>query len=286
MRPITILITGFFFVSAFSSCMNKNEIYALDQRIEQVEERNLNFEKRLVQLNNQLYAEKGSQQKKQRQLRDQVAVLSAEMDRLRDEMQILRGKLEETDFKLGKKLTSAESVDEQRSGRFDNLEKSLKSIQDRLSRIERYLNLEVSAQPPAQPPAQPSQPAAPKAGTDIELYEAAKQALDRGDVESARQGFQDLITRFPKSQHADNAQFWIGDIFYREKWYEKAIVEYQKVIEKYPKGNKVQAALLKQGLAFYNIGDKSNARLILKELVKKYPQTNEALIARKKLKEF
>ena len=41
--------------------------------------------------------------------------------------------------------------------------------------------------------------------------------------------FKELIERFPKSERADNAQFWIGEIYYREKWYEKAILEYQKV---------------------------------------------------------
>ncbi|MBU4503079.1 MAG: tetratricopeptide repeat protein, partial [Proteobacteria bacterium] len=81
-------------------------------------------------------------------------------------------------------------------------------------------------------------------------------------------------------------QFWIGEIYYSEKWYEKAIVEYQKVIEKYPKGNKVPASLLKQGFAFLNLGDKANARLILQELVKKYSEATEAKIATKKLKEL
>ena len=286
MRSITFIFTSFLVISSFNGCVSNKELYALDERIGRIEQLNQSFEKRLVQLDSQLYAENESQQKKRRELRDQVAVLSAELDRLREELQILRGKQEEIDFALKKKTTGAESFEEQHASRFDNMERSLKSIQQRLSQIERYLNLEVSEKTAAKPQKKTSRSAAPKTRTDIELYEAAKQALDRGDVESARQGFQDLISRYPQSQHADNAQFWIGDIFYREKWYEKAILEYQKVIEKYPKGNKVQAALLKQGLAFYNIGDKSNARLILNELIKKFPQTNEALIARKKLKEF
>lgn len=92
------------------------------------------------------------------------------------------------------------------------------------------------------------------------------------------------MKRFPNSDNADNAQFWIGEIYYRQKWYEKAILEYQTVIEKYPKGNKVQASLLKQGFSFFNLGDKANARLIFNELVRKYPDANEAAIAREKLK--
>ncbi|MBF0202691.1 MAG: tetratricopeptide repeat protein, partial [Desulfamplus sp.] len=72
--------------------------------------------------------------------------------------------------------------------------------------------------------------------------------------------------------------------YYREKWYEKAILEYQRVIEEYPRGNKVMAALLKQGYSFANLGEKGNARLILEELIRKYPQSQEAKSARDKLK--
>jgi tol-pal system protein YbgF len=95
-----------------------------------------------------------------------------------------------------------------------------------------------------------------------------------------------MLKRYPQSNNADNAQFWIGEIYYQEKWFEKAIVEYQKVIENYPKGNKVKSALLKQGYAFLNIGDKSNARIILKELIKKYPDSSEAQIANRKLSQI
>ena len=84
---------------------------------------------------------------------------------------------------------------------------------------------------------------------------------------------------------AGNAQFWLGETYYREQWYEKAILEYQKVIENYPDGNKIEASLLKQGLAFFNLGDKANARLILQELIRKHPKSNEAQIARQKVKE-
>ncbi|MBU0768749.1 MAG: tol-pal system protein YbgF, partial [Proteobacteria bacterium] len=108
------------------------------------------------------------------------------------------------------------------------------------------------------------------------LYRSVKKLYDQGDLKTAREGFQKLLKEFPKSKNADNAQFWIGESYYREKWYEKAILEYQKVIEKYPKGDKVTASLLKQGFAFFNLEDKSNAHLVLSELIEKYPESNEA----------
>jgi len=122
--------------------------------------------------------------------------------------------------------------------------------------------------------------------SEEELYNKAKQAFDQGNIVQARRGFEEVIQQYPNSTSAGSAQFWIGETFYREKAYEKSILEYQKVIEKYPKGNKVPAALLKQGHAFLALGDKVNSRLIFEELVRKYPQSAEAKAASDKLKEM
>ncbi|MGB5987136.1 MAG: tol-pal system protein YbgF, partial [Desulfobacterales bacterium] len=130
--------------------------------------------------------------------------------------------------------------------------------------------------------------AAPAAApvSENELYQRAKSAFDQGQHEGALRDFKAFIQSYPKSGNADNAQFWIGEIYYRDQMFEQAILEYQKVIEQYPKGNKAQASMLKQGLAFYRLGDKANARLFLNELIDKYPQSPEASIARQKLNNF
>ena len=226
-------------------------------------------------------------------LRQQAASLRAKMDALNEDMRALAGKIEEIEYLLNRQTQlDAESV-KAKEDKVDKLAKAAKSNDERIFRIEQYLNFEPSKQlPPTDKPVKKS-PAtivpAPAGQTkqvsaEDEIYRMAKLAFDQGDSEGARKKFQELIQRFPKSERADNAQFWIGEIYYREKWYEKAILEYQKVIEKYPKGNKVPASLLKQGFAFYNLGDKSNSRLILEELIKKYPKSNEAKIARDKVK--
>ena len=159
----------------------------------------------------------------------------------------------------------------------------MNQIETRVQYVEQYLNFESVAN---RSPRTEAVATEPKKLSEKDLYISAKQAFDEGDFESARTGFEKIINEFPKSENTDNAQFWVGEIYYREKWYEKAILEYQKVIEKYPNGNKVPAALLKQGFAFLSLGDKANARLILKELARKYPETNEGKIAIQKLKEI
>jgi tol-pal system protein YbgF len=265
-----------------NGCATRQEVSRTDNRIANLELRGSDrdqFQQRMEDF-------RKSQIEKEQQLRTQYAELYATVDRLQEQIQLLNGKIEEKNYRQKNVLSgdTGESIEV----RVNNLEQTSLSIKDRLLRIEEYLALDGAAKKatpaktgPEKPPARETPPA--KELAENELYAKAKQDFDSGELEAARTGFQEFLKRFPKSAIADSAQFWVGEIFYRQKWYEKAILEYQKVIENYPKGNKVQASLLKQGFSFYNLGDKSNARLILKELINKYPSSNEAKIAKQKL---
>jgi tol-pal system protein YbgF len=215
------------------------------------------------------------------QLRTEYAKLNAGIEALKDDVQLLTGRLEESEYMMQERLNAGENAEKGTQILLDKLSIQLNQMEIRLRYIEQYLNLESSG-----PRSVPKKSSQTTALTDQERYVMAKQAFDQGDFETARIAFEAIIKEFPKSEQADNAQFWIGEIYYREKWYEKAILEYQKVIENYPKGNKVPASLLKQGFAFISLGDKANSRLILKELSQKYPETNEGKIALQKLKEL
>ncbi len=274
-----------------SGCVSQSELTSLDTRLNELEIRNAEANKNSQMLKSGL----DNREDEEQALRHQAASLRAKMDALNEEIRKLTGRIEETEYLIKRQTQlDAESVNI-KEDKVDRLSKTVKSNDDRIYRIEQYLNFEPSKQiPPTEKPAEKStgKIAPVPAGQskqelpEDEIYRMAKQAFDQGDSDAARKKFQELIQRFPESERADNAQFWIGEIYYREKWYEKAILEYQKVIEKYPKGNKVPASLLKQGFAFYNLGDKSNSRLILEELIKKYPKSSEAKIAKDKVKDL
>jgi len=286
----TVLINLVCFL-LLSGCVSQSELTSLDTRLNELEIRNAEAQKKSQMLKSGLDNREGEEQA----LRQQAASLRAKMEALNEEMRNLTGRIEEIEYKLNRQAqVDAESV-QVKEDKIDRLAKTATSNDDRIYRIEQYLNFEPSKQiPPTEKPAQkPTATIAPAPAGQVkqelpedEIYRMAKQAFDQGDSDAARKKFEELIQRFPNSERADNAQFWIGEIYYREKWYEKAILEYQKVIEKYPKGNKVPASLLKQGFAFYNLGDKSNSRLILEELIKKYPKSNEAKIAKDKVKDL
>jgi tol-pal system protein YbgF len=274
-----------------SGCVSQNELTSLDTRLNELEIRNAEAKKSSQVLKSGLENREGEEQA----LRHQAASLRAKMDALNEEIRALNGRIEEIEYSLNRqKQLDAESV-QTKEDRIDRITKAAKSNDDRIYRIEQYLNFEPSQQlSPVEKPAEtPAAKIVPAPAEQVKqeqpeeaIYRMAKQAFDQGDSDAARKKFQELIAKYPESERADNAQFWIGEIYYREKWYEKAILEYQKVIEKYPKGNKVPASLLKQGFAFLNLGDKSNSRLILEELIRKYPKSNEAKIAKDKLKDL
>jgi len=230
----------------------------------------------------QLFHIKQSQDLIEKQFREQYASIKANSNTSRHEIRQITGRLEEIEYHLKKKFNVLKQKKDIPSSS-ENMPVS--QIISRLQRIEAYLGLEATADPIPSAIAKETPSPSPKT-PEAELYSKAKGAFDSNDFETARIQFVNFLKKYPQSTDADNAQFWMGEIYFREKWYEKAILEYQKVIEEYPNGNKVPAALLKQGLAFLELNDKTNASLILKELTKKYPNSAESKMAQKKLNEL
>ena len=288
MKLKTKLMTSGALLELFlSGCATQQDMTSVDNRLTEMELRNAEASKNRDDIQYQVEEYSKMRQSMDQELRRQSASLRALIEELREEIRILNGRIEEFDFALKQQQKGVDGFQSKTESVSNQLTETTSKNQQRIARLENYLNLESSGKPTKTvavvTPAAKAK--TPKKLGEEEIYQLGKKAFDQGDSDTAKKHFQELIKRFPKSENADNAQFWIGEIYYREKWYEKAILEYQNVIENFPEGNKVPAALLKQGLAFENIGDKANSRLILEELIKKYPKTSEAKIALEKIKE-
>jgi tol-pal system protein YbgF len=123
-------------------------------------------------------------------------------------------------------------------------------------------------------------------GSPRAIYDAAYQDLTRGNHGLAILGFQEVLAKYPTSELADNAQYWIGESYYAQKDFKQAMSEFQKTVQAYPQGDKVPAALYKTALCQQQLGDKAGARTTLQGLVEKYPQSEEARLARTKIQEL
>ena len=267
-------------------CALQRDVGLLNRRVSALHRQVSQQQQRLDAVEAQVLAQTDQQVETRTTLRNKQADLGSLLNEIRDQLKEVRGRLEETQYRTARQAEAWQSAETEVEKRLEGLGENLTSNVDRIIRLEQYLGMEPSEKLSPAPTDQDESPTKGKADTADALYLQAKEQFDKGKYEAAQKLFERFLEAYAQSEKADNAQFWIGEIYYREKWYERAILEYQKVIEKYPKGNKVRSALLKQGLAFLNLGDKDNARLILKELVRKYPDSSEANIAAKRLEGF
>ena len=119
-----------------------------------------------------------------------------------------------------------------------------------------------------------------------QLYNSAYLDVAAGNYELALQGFLEYLKQFPNGELANNSQYWIGEIYYAQGDYNRALVEFKKVITNYDRGSKAPAALLKMGYCSINLGDVPTAKKHLSSLIKIFPNSEEVLLAQNKLEEL
>lgn len=115
------------------------------------------------------------------------------------------------------------------------------------------------------------------------LYNTASADYQRGNYDLALSEFAQYLKRFPDTELADNAQYWIGECYYVQQKYDQAIGAYNRVLTTYPKGDKAPAALYKLGLAQIALKDIDAARTTLKRVIDEFPRSDEARLARTRL---
>ncbi|MDT8443721.1 MAG: tol-pal system protein YbgF [Desulfuromonadales bacterium] len=127
-------------------------------------------------------------------------------------------------------------------------------------------------------------PATPQGESAPALYERAlKKIREEQDFVAGRELMETFLKRYPGDDLAVNAAYWVGETYYAEKAYEKAILRFEDLIQKYGEHPKVASAMLKQALAFEASGDKATGRLLLQRVIERFPLSEEAKKARQML---
>ncbi len=210
-------------------------------------------------------------------IKSQSAGSYSEITQYREEVASLKGRIEELRHD---QVTSLKRLDVEDS----LLVRKTDDIESRLSRIEQSLGI---AAPPAPKVVTKAGEDAAKAkapaATGEELINEGLAKMSKADYAGARDSFTSFVSKNPKSPKVADAQFYIAESYFNEKWYEKAILEYQVVIAKYTKSPKRPAALYRQALSFEKIGDAANAKARFKDVVTVYPASPEAKLAKKKI---
>ena len=148
-------------------------------------------------------------------------------------------------------------------------------------------------------PAAPGAPGAPAGGVSTapatpvnpvnpgispqRLLDTAWSDFTAGQWALCIEGYSTYLRSFPRSDSADDAQYYIGECQYSDGKFAESIDAFNKVITNFPKGDKAPDAYYKRGLAFDRLGQPDRARESWDLLIKTYPDSDLARLARQNL---
>lgn len=206
-------------------------------------------------------------------LRKSIADLTLELDQLRTQLRELRGLYE----------TQSHELDSLKNRNRE----ALADTDKRLRELERKATpapaVEAPAAKPDAPAAAAAAPVLAASATQQQEYDAAFALLKQGMYDRAARNFREFVAKYPSSELAGNAQYWVGEALYVVRNFKQALEAFTKVIDKYPTSAKVPDAWLKIGYVQQELGSLDKARQALQQVITKYPNTSSAKSAEKRL---
>ena len=110
-------------------------------------------------------------------------------------------------------------------------------------------------------------------------YENAIKLLWASKFDEAEKELIDL-KNFNPEDLMPNIQYWLGEVHYAQKKFEKAILEFGEGLKKYPDSIKGPDNMLKLGLSFANLEKKNEACNVFYELEIKYKSAPKNVLER------
>jgi len=133
----------------------------------------------------------------------------------------------------------------------------------------------------AQAPAASGEPADP--AKEKLYYDAAFDLIKAKDFDKASQAFAAFLRKYPNSQYAGNAQYWLGEVNLAKGDLQGAGQAFAKVSQLYPKHAKVPDSLYKLADVERRLGHTDRVKGILQQVVAQYPGTSAAQLAQRDL---
>ena len=124
-----------------------------------------------------------------------------------------------------------------------------------------------------------------------ELYQLGETELNRRRYEEARTQFRQIAERHTSSSYAPRARFLIGEAFYREGEFDKAVKEFNEFLAFYPRHQIADLAQYRLAMSYYDQlkpieqdqGLTAKALEQFRRLVKDYPESRYAADALAKI---
>jgi tol-pal system protein YbgF len=129
---------------------------------------------------------------------------------------------------------------------------------------------------PAGPPP-PARAATLPQGSPKEQYDYAFSLVQRQDYKSAEAALKSFIAGHPKDDLADDAQYWLGRVYFARQDFQPAAFAFAEGIEKFPSSPRTADALLHLGLSLARLGKTDQACTALSRLQDNFPGATETV---------
>ncbi|MBL8135228.1 MAG: tetratricopeptide repeat protein [Acidobacteria bacterium] len=129
----------------------------------------------------------------------------------------------------------------------------------------------------------PAPTAGPNAMSPSRLYDLAWADYTAGNYDLAVEGFSSYVRSFPKSEFADNAQYYIGESYYQRGKLAEAVDAFGRLISTYPRSDVAGQAYYKRGLVYERMNQPDRAREAYDYLVKTLGDTDAGRLAKQRL---
>ena len=136
---------------------------------------------------------------------------------------------------------------------------------------------------PASPVPTPATPAGPNAMSPGRLYDLAWADYTAGNYDLAVEGFASYVRSFPKSESADNAQYYIGESFFQRGKLAEAVEAFGRVISTYPRSDVAGQARYKRGVCYERLNQLDRAREDYDAVIKTLGDSDAGRLAKQRL---
>ena len=114
-------------------------------------------------------------------------------------------------------------------------------------------------------------------------YKAAYALIRKRQFDASIVALLAFVKNFPQSDLVGNAYYWLGEVYMVQGDASLAVGSFEYVISKFPQHRKIPDALYKAGVAYQNTGNVDKANQLLQRVLAEYPESSAARLALEKL---
>ena len=248
--------------------MAKSEIRAETTAKMKILEENVtkSVKEEIAKLNARLDEIEKSQQTEKQMQKNKIDLSFNNLEELRETIKELNQRIDNVDLTAQKSNLVSEQL--------SSLEKKIAENETELARLKENMNSQIESLKPVEKFTVTKEGAIRLPESEGKSY---RELVDYTKSENcdpviARKAWETFADKWPESKKCD-VTFWIGETYYMEKSYNKAIETLQPIEKTYPGCPKIERSYLHIAFSLFYIGKVEVASAILESMKEKFPQS-------------